>query len=75
MAYQNESGALSEGECPILGGAISFWAGQGNLGVRIDWTIGAGVYTPGQCGDALRYRYDPKKDGQSANYYPERNFT
>lgn len=74
LAYQNESGALNEGVSDILGRATSFWAGQGNPTVKTDWTIGADVYTPNQSGDALRYMYDPKKDGQSADYYPERNY-
>jgi len=74
LAYQNESGALNEGMSDILGRATSFWAGQGDPSVKTDWTIGADVYTPNQSGDALRYMYDPKKDGQSADYYPERNY-
>ncbi|MGC8916675.1 MAG: M4 family metallopeptidase [Thermoanaerobaculum sp.] len=74
LAYQNESGALNEAVSDILGRATSFWAGQGNPTVKTDWTIGADVYTPNQSGDALRYMYDPKKDGQSADYYPERNY-
>lgn len=74
LAYQNESGALNEAMSDILGRATSFWAGQGNPSVKTDWTIGADVYTPNQSGDALRYMYDPKKDGQSADYYPERNY-
>lgn len=74
LAYQNESGALNEAVSDILGRATSFWAGQGNPTVRTDWVVGADVYTPNQPGDALRYMYDPKKDGQSADYYPERNY-
>lgn len=74
LAYQNESGALNEAMSDILGRAVSFWAGQGDPTVKTHWTIGADVYTPNQSGDALRYMYDPKKDGQSADYYPERNY-
>lgn len=68
LAYQNDSGALNEGSSDILGEATSFWSGAG------DWLIGADVYTPGTAGDALRYMNDPAKDGQSADYYPTRNY-
>ncbi len=74
LAYQNESGALNEAVSDILGRATAFWAGQSSPSVRENWSIGADVYTPNQAGDALRYMYDPKKDGQSADYYPERNY-
>ncbi len=74
LAYEKESGALNEAFSDIMGRSASFWAGQGDPSVREDWTIGADVYTPGKPGDALRYMYDPAKDGQSADYYPDRNY-
>lgn len=75
LAYQKESGALNEAASDILGRSAAFWAGDGNSGTKTDWVIGKDVYTPGTSGDALRYMYDPKKDGQSADYYPTRNYS
>src|SRR5262249_7940181 len=56
----------------ILGRSTAFWAGQSNSAVRTDWTIGADVFTPATAGDALRYMYDPAKDGFSTDYWPTR---
>ncbi len=75
LAYQKESGALNEANSDILGRAAAFWAGNGSATTTTAWSIGADVYTPGTAGDALRYMYDPAKDGQSADYYPTRNYS
>ena len=74
LAYQNDSGALNEANSDILGRAAAFWGGYGNSATTTAWSIGADVYTPGTSGDALRYMYDPFKDGYSADYYPTRNY-
>jgi vibriolysin len=74
LAYQNDSGALNEANSDILGRAAAFWGGNGNPATSSAWSVGADVYTPGTAGDALRYMYDPLKDGQSADYYPTRNY-
>ncbi len=75
LAYEKESGALNEANSDILGRAAAFWNGNGSAGTTTSWTIGADVYTPSTSGDALRYMYDPAKDGQSADYYPTRNYS
>lgn len=75
LVYSKESGALNEGTSDILGRTAAFWNGDGNPATTTNWTIGADVYTPSTAGDALRYMYDPKKDGQSADYYPTRNYS
>ena len=75
LAYQKESGALNEANSDILGRSAAFWGGNGSASATSSWTIGADVYTPGTSGDALRYMYDPAKDGQSADYYPTRNYS
>ena len=75
LAYQKESGALNEANSDILGRSAAFWGGNGSSGTSTSWTIGADVYTPSTPGDALRYLYDPAKDGQSADYYPTRNYS
>ena len=74
LAYQNDSGALNEANSDILGRAAAFYGGNGSAATRTDWSVGADVYTPSTSGDALRYMYDPAKDGQSADYYPTRNY-
>lgn len=74
LAYQNDSGALNEANSDILGRAAAFWGGDGSPNVTASWSVGADVYTPGTNGDALRYMYDPAKDGGSADYYPTRNY-
>lgn len=74
LAYQNDSGALNEANSDILGRAAAFYGGNGSAATRTDWSVGADVYTPGTSGDALRYMYDPAKDGDSADYYPTRNY-
>ena len=74
LVYQNDPGALNEANSDILGRAAAFWGGYGNSATSTAWTIGADVYTPGTSGDALRYMYDPFKDGSSADYYPTRNY-
>jgi vibriolysin len=74
LVYQNDPGALNEANSDILGRAAAFWGGYGTATTTTAWTIGADVYTPGTSGDALRYMYDPYKDGYSADYYPTRNY-
>ncbi|MEO6326635.1 MAG: M4 family metallopeptidase, partial [Thermoanaerobaculia bacterium] len=74
LVYAKESGALNEGSSDILGRTTAFWAGNGNAATKTDWAIGADVYTPSTAGDALRYMYDPRKDGSSADYYPTRAY-
>lgn len=74
LVYQNDPGALNEANSDILGRAAAFWGGYGNPATTTAWSIGADVYTPGTSGDALRYMYDPFKDGYSADYYPTRNY-
>jgi vibriolysin len=74
LVYQNDPGALNEANSDILGRAAAFWGGNGSPSTTSHWSIGADVYTPGTSGDALRYMYDPALDGDSADYYPTRNY-
>jgi vibriolysin len=69
LAYQKESGALNEATSDILGVSAECWA-QGYC----DWEMGEDVYTPTIANDALRYLFDPAKDGVSSDYYPTRQF-
>jgi len=74
LVYQNDPGALNEANSDILGRAAAFYGGNGSPSTTTAWSVGADVYTPGTSGDALRYMYDPAKDGYSADYYPTRNY-
>ncbi len=70
LAYQNEPGALNEGFADILAAAAESWV-RGSVNADT-WKIGEDVYTPNTPGDALRYMGNPRQDGTSYDYYPER---
>lgn len=70
LAYQGESGAVNEATSDILGESAQCWAGSGSC----DYRIGEQAYTPGASGDALRYMFDPARDGSSADHYPTRQY-
>lgn len=59
LAYQNQSGALSESMADVFGVAIEFY-GQPN---KADWLIGEDIYTPNKAGDALRNISNPAEQG------------
>ena len=71
LVYEKESGALNEANSDILGRAAAFWSGNGSPATTTAWAIGADVYTPGTSGDALRYMYDPAKDGAVGRLLPD----
>lgn len=68
LAYRGESGALNEAFSDIM----ATYAESVTQPEKFDWLIGEDVWTPGVDGDALRYMNNPKKDGRSYDYYPER---
>jgi vibriolysin len=70
LAYQNEPGALNEAWADVLAAAAEAWA-RGTVDANV-WKIGEEIYTPQTSGDALRYMGNPKQDGISYDYYPER---
>jgi Zn-dependent metalloprotease len=66
LVYNGESGALNEATSDILGEcAEAYFKGF------TKWEIEEDVFTPHIPGDALRYMYDPARDGRSADYYPD----
>lgn len=70
LVYQGQSGALNEGFSDIMAAAAD---AHGAGGVRAaTWALAETIWTPAQAGDAMRYMNDPKKDGQSYDYFPER---
>lgn len=73
LNYEKDSGALNEAFSDILGaGAEAYRDGAVSANT---WKVGEEVWTPGTSGDALRYMNNPTQDGDSADYYPERNYS
>src|SRR5262249_59404514 len=65
LIYSGESGGLNEGTSDIFGSMVEFYANNAND--PGDYLIGEEIWTPSRSGDALRYMYNPSKDGASAN--------
>eukprot|EP00211_Chloroparvula_japonica_P002728 CAMPEP_0119120254 /NCGR_PEP_ID=MMETSP1310-20130426/1366_1 /TAXON_ID=464262 /ORGANISM="Genus nov. species nov., Strain RCC2339" /LENGTH=519 /DNA_ID=CAMNT_0007109721 /DNA_START=68 /DNA_END=1627 /DNA_ORIENTATION=- len=88
LIYWQESGALNEAYSDIMGASSVFYTNAPN-GLNVDdqrinpdlgWVVGHNItlilFSPGQCPDCplgLRYMDFPANDGQSADYYPEKN--
>ncbi|MBU8897167.1 M4 family metallopeptidase [Corallococcus sp. M34] len=71
LDYAGESGALNESVSDIFTATCqSLASGTWSMGEDI-WKIGEAVWTPPIAGDALRYMQDPKRDGDSLDYYPD----
>ncbi|MFN2524546.1 MAG: M4 family metallopeptidase [Mycobacteriales bacterium] len=66
LTYSGESGGLNEGNSDIFGTLVEFYAN--NPQDPGDYLIGEKLYTASP-GKALRYMYDPIKDGRSPNCY------
>ncbi len=76
LTYSGQSGGLNEGMSDIFAAYCQSY--KDSLGNGGTWTttnevfmIGEAIWTPGTSGDALRYMYDPKKDGASLDYAPD----
>jgi Zn-dependent metalloprotease len=65
LIYSGESGGLNEATSDIFGTMTEFYAN--NPYDPGDYLIGERIFTPAKSGDALRYMYNPSKDGASAN--------
>ncbi|WP_224367922.1 M4 family metallopeptidase [Hyalangium versicolor] len=65
LVYSGESGGLNEATSDIFGSMVEYYAA--NSSDAGDYLIGEKIYTPSTAGDALRYMYNPSKDGKSAN--------
>ncbi|MGN6112052.1 MAG: M4 family metallopeptidase [Luteimonas sp.] len=73
LIYSGESGGLNEANSDILGTMVEFYAG--NAEDPPDYLIGEEVIVGNEPGSptqrALRYMFDPERDGQSVGcYYP-----
>jgi len=69
-------GALNEAMSDIFAALVEKWKGQSDDPTNNHkndsvWKVGEDIYTPYTAGDALRYMYDPAKDGDY-DYYPDR---
>ncbi len=66
LVYSRQSGGLNEGTSDIMGTMVEYYANNANdVG---DYLIGEELYPAGS-GKALRYMYQPSKDGASADCF------
>lgn len=72
LIYEKEPGAINEAMSDILGASTEAWS-DGGVSSNT-WLLAEDIWTPGTSGDAMRYMNDPAADGQSADYYPDRNY-
>ena len=63
LTYSGESGGLNEGTSDIMGTMVEYFANNPND--TPDYLIGEELYST--AGQALRYMYQPSKDGSSAD--------
>jgi Zn-dependent metalloprotease len=69
LTYSGESGGLNEGMSDIFGAYCESYASGTWATTNAVFMVGDDVWTPNTAGDALRYMYDPAKDGGSADYW------
>lgn len=77
LTYSGESGGMNEGMSDIFGAYCQSWKdGGGSATTASTWPttdsvflVGDDVWTPNTAGDALRYMFDPAKDGASKDYW------
>ncbi len=74
LTYSGESGGLNEAMSDIFGAYCQSWEESTTNGGT--WTttdsvfmVGDDIWTPATPNDALRYMYDPAKDGSSKDYW------
>ncbi|XXF76930.1 M4 family metallopeptidase [Myxococcaceae bacterium GXIMD 01537] len=73
LTYSGQSGGLNEAMSDIFAAFCESWT-SGTWSTSNDvFMVGEDIWTPATSGDALRYMYDPAKDGASLDYYP--NYT
>lgn len=78
LTYSGESGGLNEATSDIFGTMVEYYAGGGfdapdyligEMIYKTNWTKGSGDRSAFQPTKALRYMFDPAKDGKSPNCY------
>jgi Zn-dependent metalloprotease len=69
LTYSGESGGLNEAMSDIFGAYCESWASGTWATTNAVFMVGDDIWTPATAGDALRYMYDPAKDGVSLDYW------
>ncbi|WNG27505.1 peptidase M4 [Cystobacter fuscus] len=69
LTYSGESGGLNEALSDIFGAYCESYVSGTWATTNAVFMVGDDVWTPATAGDALRYMYDPAKDGVSLDYW------
>ncbi|WNG27506.1 peptidase M4 [Cystobacter fuscus] len=69
LTYSGESGGLNEALSDIFGAYCESYVSGTWATTNAVFSVGDDVWTPATAGDALRYMYDPAKDGVSLDYW------
>jgi Zn-dependent metalloprotease len=69
LTYSGESGGLNEAMSDIFGAYCESYASGTWSTSNAVFMVGDDIWTPATPGDALRYLYDPAKDGVSLDYW------
>ncbi|EPX55710.1 peptidase, M4 (thermolysin) family [Cystobacter fuscus DSM 2262] len=69
LTYSGESGGLNEAMSDIFGAYCESYASGTWATTNAVFMVGDDIWTPATAGDALRYMYDPFKDGVSLDYW------
>ncbi|ATB34239.1 M4 family metallopeptidase [Melittangium boletus] len=69
LTYSGESGGLNEAMSDIFGAYCESYASGTWATTNAVFMVGDDIWTPATPGDALRYMYDPAKDGVSLDYW------
>ncbi|MFL5358547.1 M4 family metallopeptidase [Archangium sp.] len=69
LTYSGESGGLNEAMSDIFGAYCESYASGTWSTSNAVFMVGDDIWTPATAGDALRYLYDPAKDGVSKDFW------
>ncbi|WNG29306.1 peptidase M4 [Cystobacter fuscus] len=69
LVYSGESGGLNEAMSDIFGAYCESYASGTWATTNAVFMVGDDIWTPAIPNDALRYMYDPAKDGASLDYW------
>jgi vibriolysin len=69
LTYSGESGGLNEAMSDIFGAYCESYASGTWATTNAVFMVGDDIWTPATPGDALRYMYDPVKDGASLDFW------
>jgi vibriolysin len=69
LTYSGESGGLNEAMSDIFGAFCESYASGTWSTSDAVFMVGDDIWTPATPGDALRYMYDPAKDGSSLDFW------